>query len=310
MKPVYLINGFLDSGKTSFLTFTLQQDYFKIKGTTLLLLCEEGEEEYDEKMLKKARTVVEVLEDEEDFKPSKLIELEKKHSAERILIEYNGMWNMKGLKMPFHWSLEQQITCINAETFPTYYNNMKSMVAEMVRNSELIIFNRCDNCMDSLGGYRRNIKAVNAKADVVFENAQGEIDTIFEEDLPYDLKADTIELDDNSYGIWYIDMMDHIERYEGKKIVFTAMTLVSPQFPKGYFVPGRMIMTCCAEDVSFLGYVCQYDGADTLKNRQWIKVTVIPKKEYYADYHGEGPVLHAVSVTPASKPAHEVIGIG
>ncbi|MBP3468312.1 MAG: GTPase [Lachnospiraceae bacterium] len=310
MKPVYLINGFLDSGKTSFLTFTLQQDYFKIKGTTLLLLCEEGEEEYDEKMLKKARTVVEVLEDEEDFKPSKLIELEKKHSAERILIEYNGMWNMKGLKMPFHWSLEQQITCINAETFPTYYNNMKSMVAEMVRNSELIIFNRCDNCMDSLGGYRRNIKAVNAKADVVFENAQGEIDTIFEEDLPYDLKADTIELDDNSYGIWYIDMMDHIERYEGKKIVFTAMTLVAPQFPKGYFVPGRMIMTCCAEDVSFLGYVCQYDGADTLKNRQWIKVTVIPKKEYYADYHGEGPVLHAVSVTPASKPAHEVIGIG
>lgn len=310
MKPVYLINGFLDSGKTSFLTFTLQQDYFKIKGTTLLLLCEEGEVEYDEKMLKKARTVVEVLEDEEDFKPSKLIELEKKHSAERILIEYNGMWNMKGLKMPFHWSLEQQITCINAETFPTYYNNMKSMVAEMVRNSELIIFNRCDNCMDSLGGYRRNIKAVNAKADVVFENAQGEIDTIFEEDLPYDLKADTIELDDNSYGIWYIDMMDHIERYEGKKIVFTAMTLVSPQFPKGYFVPGRMIMTCCAEDVSFLGYVCQYDGADTLKNRQWIKVTVIPKKEYYADYHGEGPVLHAVSVTPASKPAHEVIGIG
>ena len=310
MKPVYLINGFLDSGKTSFLTFTLQQDYFKIKGTTLLLLCEEGEEEYDEKMLKKARTVVEVLEDEEDFKPSKLIELEKKHSAERILIEYNGMWNMKGLKMPFHWSLEQQITCINAETFPTYYNKMKSMVAEMVRNSELIIFNRCDNCMDSLGGYRRNIKAVNAKADVVFENAQGEIDTIFEEDLPYDLKADTIELDDNSYGIWYIDMMDHIERYEGKKIVFTAMTLVAPQFPKGYFVPGRMIMTCCAEDVSFLGYVCQYDGVDTLKNRQWIKVTVIPKKEYYADYHGEGPVLHAVSVTPASKPAHEVIGIG
>lgn len=310
MKPVYLINGFLDSGKTSFLTFTLQQDYFKIKGTTLLLLCEEGEVEYDEKMLKKARTVIEVLEDEEDFKPSKLIELEKKHSAERILIEYNGMWNMKGLKMPFHWSLEQQITCINAETFPTYYNNMKSMVAEMVRNSELIIFNRCDNCMDSLGGYRRNIKAVNAKADVVFENAQGEIDTIFEEDLPYDLKADTIELDDNSYGIWYIDMMDHIERYEGKKIVFTAMTLVAPQFPKGYFVPGRMIMTCCAEDVSFLGYVCQYDGADTLKNRQWIKVTVIPKKEYYADYHGEGPVLHAVSVTPASKPAHEVIGIG
>ena len=310
MIPVYLINGFLESGKTEFIAFTLAQPYFKSKGKTLLLVCEEGETDYDAGLLKQAKTFMEIIEDEDDFNPVKLMELEQKYRPERIIIEYNGMWSMKDMVLPEHWSVEQQITNIDARSFPMYYTNMKSMVAEMVRNSELIIFNRCDNCMDSLGGYRRNIKAVNAKADVVFENAQGEIDTIFEEDLPYDLKADTIELDDNSYGIWYIDMMDHIERYEGKKIVFTAMTLVAPQFPKGYFVPGRMIMTCCAEDVSFLGYVCQYDGVDTLKNRQWIKVTVIPKKEYYADYHGEGPVLHAVSVTPASKPAHEVIGIG
>lgn len=307
MKPVYMINGFLDSGKSTFINYTIQQPYFQVKGTTLIILCEEGEVEYDEKNLKRYRTVIEVLDEEKDFTTSKLIELEKKHSPERIIIEYNGMWNMKGLKMPFHWSMEQQVTCVNAETFPMYYTNMKSLVAEMIRNSELIIFNRCDNCIDNLGGYRRNIKAVNAKADVVFETAQGEIDTIFEEDLPYDLKSDVIELDDNSFGIWYLDMMDHIERYENKKIVYTAMVLKSEKFPKGYFVPGRMAMTCCADDMAFLGYVCQYDGVDTLKNRQWVKVTVIPKKEYWADYNGEGPVLHAVSVAEASKPKNEII---
>ena len=69
MKPVYLINGFLDSGKSSFIRFTIQQPYFQVKGLTLLLLCEEGEIEYDEKILRAAKTEVRVIEDEEDFTP-------------------------------------------------------------------------------------------------------------------------------------------------------------------------------------------------------------------------------------------------
>ena len=308
MRPVYLINGFLESGKTSFIRFTLQQPYFQIKGTTLLLLCEEGEEEYDEKLLKTSNTVMHVLEDEEEFDAVRLVELEKKYNAERIIIEYNGMWNMKDLTMPFHWNLEQQITCVDASTFPTYYNNMKSMVAEMVRKSELIIFNRCDTVMENLATYRRNIKAVNATADVVFENAEGEINEIFEEDLPYDLKTDRIELDDNSYGIWYMDMMDHAERYFNKTISFTAMVMKPPRFPKGAFVPGRMAMTCCAEDMTFLGYVCKYDKADEVKDRSWVKVEVSVKKEFWKDYKGEGPVLYASKVEPTEKPKQEVIG--
>ena len=54
MKPVYVINGFLESGKTEFISFTLAQPYFRIKGKTLLLLCEEGEQEYDPELLKRA----------------------------------------------------------------------------------------------------------------------------------------------------------------------------------------------------------------------------------------------------------------
>ena len=308
MRPVYLINGFLESGKTSFIRFTLQQPYFQIKGTTLLLLCEEGEEEYDEKLLKQSNTVMHVLEDEEDIDAVKLVALEKQYNAERIIIEYNGMWNMKEMVLPFHWNLEQQITCIDASTFPTYYNNMKSMVAEMVRKSELIIFNRCDSVMDNLATYRRNIKAVNASADVVFENKDGEINEIFEEDLPYDLKSDRIELDDKSYGIWYMDMMDHAERYFNKTVAFTAMVMKPHGFPKGAFVPGRMAMTCCAEDMTFLGYVCKYDKADEVKDRSWVKVEVSVKKEYWKDYKGEGPVLYASKVEPTEKPKQEVIG--
>ena len=306
MKPVYMINGFLESGKTEFITFTLEQPYFQIKGKTLIILCEEGENEYDAKLLAKSKSVIEVIEDEEDFTPAKLMELEKKHKPERIVIEYNGMWNFKNVKLPWHWKIEQQITMIDGSTFPMYYTNMRSLLAEMIRKSEMIIFNRCDGVED-LNSYKRNVKAVNPGAEIIFENEDGEIDEIFEDDLPYDLNQDIIVLDDEGYGIWYLDSMDHLERYIGKKLQFVAMVLKPEDFPKGYFVPGRMAMTCCADDMAFLGYACEFPGAESLKQKEWVKVTATVTKEYWADYKGEGPMLHAISVEKTKAPKEEII---
>ena len=306
MKPVYMINGFLESGKSEFITFTLQQPYFKTQGKTLLIVCEEGENEYEEAVLKKNGTVLEMIEEEEEFTPQHLIELEKKHKPERIIIEYNGMWNYKNMKLPWYWKIEQQITIIDGSTFPMYYTNMRSLLAEMVKKSEMIIFNRCDNVSD-LNSYKRNIKAVNPSADVIFEDANGEIDEILEEDLPYDLKQDTLVLDNNGYGIWYLDCMDHLERYIGKTVEFTGMVLKPDGMKKGYFVPGRMAMTCCAEDMAFLGYACEFPGAEALKQKEWVKVKAKVSKEYWADYKGEGPMLHAILVEKTKAPKDPVI---
>lgn len=307
MKTVYMINGFLESGKTEFITFTLGQQYFQVEGKTLLILCEEGENEYDPQLLEASRTEIELIEREEDFNPAHLTELERKHKPERIIIEYNGMWNYKNMKLPWYWKIEQQITTIDGSTFPMYYTNMRSLLAEMIRKSEMIIFNRCDTVKDQLSSYRRNIKAVNPSADVIFEDANGEIDEIFEEDLPYDLNQELIVLDNQGYGIWYLDSMDHLERYVGKKLQFVAMVLKPDNFPKGYFVPGRMAMTCCADDMAFLGYTCEFPGADALKQREWVKVTAVVAKEYWEDYKGEGPILHAVSVEKTKAPKEEII---
>ena len=306
MKPVYLINGFLESGKTEFITFTMNQPYFQIKGKTLILLCEEGEIEYDAALLKRSNSVVEVIEEEADFTPAHLVEVEKKHKPDRIIIEYNGMWNCKNMKLPWYWKVEQQITTIDGRTFPMYYTNMRSLLAEMIRKSEMIIFNRCDG-IEELNVYKRNIKAVNPGADVIFEGENGEIDEIFEEDLPYDLNQDVIVLDNQGYGIWYLDSMDHLERYIGKKIQFVAMVLKPDRIKKGYFVPGRMAMTCCADDMAFLGYACEYAGAEDLKQKEWIKITATVTREYWEDYQGEGPILHAISVEKTKAPKEEVI---
>ena len=235
MKPVYIINGFLESGKTEFISYTISQPYFQIKGKTLLILCEEGEIEYDEEILRRSHTIVEVVDDEEQMTPANLIELEKAHKPERIIIEYNGMWNFKNLKLPWHWSLEQQITTIDASTFQNYYTNMRSLLAEMIRKSELIIFNRCDGLIDQLSNFKRNVKAVNPQAEIIFEDKNGEVNQIFEEDLPYDLKASLLDLDDYGYGIFYLDAMDNLDRYIGKTIKFKAMVL-KPEDSKDEYV--------------------------------------------------------------------------
>lgn len=306
MKPVYMINGFLESGKTEFITYTLEQPYFQVRGKTLILLCEEGEKEYEPELLKKSNSVVELIEEEKDFAPEHLLELEKKHKPERIIIEYNGMWNFKNMKLPWHWRIEQQITTIDASTFPMYYTNMKSLLAEMLRNSEMIIFNRCDG-VEELNSYKRNVKAINQKADIVFEDSDGEIDELSEEDLPFDINSDPIVLDDFAYGIWYLDSLEHPERYMGKNVQFTAMVMKPDGFSKNRFVPGRMAMTCCAEDMSFLGFVCEYKDAGNLREQDWIKVTARVSKEHCEEYGEEGPVLYATSVLKTKAPKEQVI---
>ncbi|WP_243114049.1 TIGR03943 family putative permease subunit [Butyrivibrio sp. XB500-5] len=306
MKPVYIINGFLDSGKTDFFRYTINQPYFRTRGKTLLIVCEEGENEYEEALLKSTNTVIEMIEDEEDFTPDALIALDAKYNPERILIEYNGMWNFKNMRLPIMWKLEQQITVIDASSFELYFSNMKSLLAEQLRNSDLILFNRCDGIED-LASYKRNVKAINQKADIIFEDRNGEVDVTLDEDLPFDLNSDPIELNNYGYGMFYLDGLEHVDRYDGKNVKFKGMVLIPPEFPKGRFVPGRMAMTCCAEDMQFLGFACDYDKTDELQEKDWVLVTAKVVKEFVPEYNGEGPVLKAISVEKTTAPEYPVI---
>lgn len=306
--PVFLINGFLEAGKTEFLSFTMEQEYFQTEGKTLLIVCEEGETEYEQELLKDSRTSVVYVDELGQISPERLTELELLYNPERVLIEWNGMWNQDDLKLPKDWVIYQQITIVDISTFELYVKNMKSLLAAMVRGSELVICNRCDGIED-LERYKRMLKSMNTKCEIVFEDENGEIDELSEEDLPYDLSDDVIEIGPDAYGIWYIDCMDKPERYVGKIVEFTAMVLKSPEFPKNYFVPGRMAMTCCAEDMTFLGYICKAKEARHLETRQWVKVRARVELEFWKDYHGEGPVLYAENVEPA-QPIEDVVQFG
>ncbi|WP_242996505.1 TIGR03943 family putative permease subunit [Lacrimispora amygdalina] len=296
--PVFLIDGFLESGKTQFLQFTMEQDYFKAEGKTLLIVCEEGETEYSDELLKRTKTAAVYIDSLEELNQERLLELELLYNPERVLIEWNGMWNLDDLKLPDDWKVYQQITLIDMSTFDLYAANMKSLLYSMVRNSEMIICNRCDGIED-LSGYRRTLKAMCPRGEIVFEDFEGEVNEIAEEDLPYDISADLVEVSPEAYGIWYLDCMERRDRYEGKTVEFTAMVLKTPDFPKNYFVPGRMAMTCCEDDMTFLGFITKSRDAKDLETKQWVRVKARIAYEYWKDYEGEGPVLYAETVEPA-----------
>lgn len=305
--PVFLINGFLDSGKTTFISETIEQGQFDEAKNKLLIVCEEGEEEYDEKLLKK-HSVTLVSLSKEEFTQEKLEELDKEYDPWLVVIEYNGMWEkaiLEDVKKPFGWVVYQSISLVNAETFEVTWNNMKSLAVEIVKDSEMVIFNRCKSGMN-LGSYRRSVKVLNQAAQIVFENSEGEMMSIAEQ-LPYDINADIIEVDEADYGIWYMDVSERPEVYENKSVRFKAQVYISKRFPDKAFVPGRKAMTCCADDTAFIGYICSYNGEKALQNKQWVTVEATIKYEYQKAYRKKGPVLNAREITDATPAKDELV---
>ena len=307
--PVFVVHGFLEGGKTRFALETLADEYFSDGERNLVLACEEGIEEYEEEILKQANATLVMLEDKTEFNESFLAECQKKYKPTQIVLEYNCMWGMDFLRdmyMPKGWFVAQVITVVDASTFDVYLKNMKSIFMEMAKDSDLIIFNRSSDETPA-AVYKRNMRAVNPKAQVVFEREDGTM-LKFEEELPFDLDAEVIEIADTDYGIWYIDAMDHPERYDGKTLRFKGMAYTGKHLPEGYFVPGRMAMTCCADDTAFIGFLCRSSYVDRLKQRQWLTVTAKAHMEKRPEYNGEeGIVLHSTNIKKAEKPEEELV---
>ncbi|MFQ9013648.1 MAG: GTP-binding protein [Lacrimispora saccharolytica] len=307
--PIYLITGFLESGKTTFINFTVAQDYFQIDEPTLLITTEEGEVEYDEKELLKYNTVLEVVESQEQFTPEYLKKLKRRYNPERVILEYNPLWSVKKLEemeMPRGWGIVQEIVTVDASCFQIYMQNMKSIFMEMSLHADMVMFNRC-RPQDPLASFRRSIKVVNPACDVLFEDEKGEISNIFEDSMPYDLDADIIDIEDADYGIFYVDMEDHPERYRGKTVRFKGRVLKSENANAKFFVPGRMAMTCCADDTTFIGYICEFPKAKSLLMGQWVEVTAVVDWKYMEQYEGEGPVLIAKDIKSVQRPEVDLV---
>ena len=317
--PVYLFVGFLESGKTKFIQETFEDPNFDSGDKTLLLICEEGEEEYNPKKFAFPGVTVKVIEDKAEMNPQNLAKLEKESGAGRVVIEYNGMWLLQELAdaLPENWLVYQCIATADGTTALTYArdNSMRSLLLDKIARSELIVFNRAEavNNDEARQELHRLVRQASRKCDIAYEFADVSVayDDI-PDPLPFDVDAPVIEIPEEFFGIWYMDCMDDPKKYDGKTVKYLAQVCQTPQAGKGAFVPGRFAMTCCVQDIQFVGMPCKYDDYKSLEQRSWINITAKVNVKYHPIYKGQtpdstGPVLTAISVEPGEKPAQDVV---
>lgn len=305
--PMYVFTGFLESGKTKFIQETLEDPRFNAGERTLLLVLEEGEEEYDISAYPHKNVYLETVE-YEALSPEMLTALAKKHNAERVVVELNGMHLAADFysKTPDDWQIAQEMMFVDATTFRQYNANMRSLVVDKLAGAQMVVFNRMKKGEDVMP-YHKLARAVNRRIDIVYEYADGSthFDDI-EDPLPFDITKDPIVIEDEDYALFYRDITEEPKKYNGKTVRFKGQVARLRREKDGMFAPGRFVMTCCAEDITFMGIPCRFIGAAGLKARSWVTVTATVEVKFHSLYKGVGPILTAKSVEPAQPAAEEV----
>ncbi len=295
--PVYIIAGLLESGKTTFIKSTIASDDFFQKGKTLVLSGEEGEIEYDEQFLKKYNTTVKYFEKQEDFNSLNLQKIVNETQPQRIVIELNGMWDLTAIEFPSIFKIYQFINFINFTTFPIYFLNMRQKYLDVVKQSDVVVFiNVFEKDKEKLESYSSSFKLTNSNAQYMVMDENGNLSDAFKVELPYDLNAPIIQIQNDDYGIWYIDSFDHKEDYEGKVVEMNVMVILSNKLPKNTFVAGRLAMTCCSNDIQLYGHLCNNTLNMKLKDRSWIHLVAKMHYQFSKQYQEDECVLTPISM--------------
>ena len=305
--PVYAFTGFLDSGKTKFIQETLEDPRFNAGERTLVLIFEEGEEEYDLSAYPHKNVYLETL-DQQTVTEAQLAALEKKYRAERVVAELNGMQLVADLynRFPRNWVIAQEVMFADATTFNAYNSNMRNLVMDKLMGAQMVVFNRLTPGEDTMPLHKL-ARAANRRIDILYDYTDGttKFDDV-QDPLPFDINAPVIQIKDEDYALWYRDVTEEPEKYVGKTVCFKAQVAMLRRQKEGMFAPGRFVMTCCVEDIQFCGIPCRYADSKSLASRAWVQVTAKVGAEKHPLYKGDvGPVLTAIEVVkdvPAADP--------
>lgn len=307
--PVYLFTGFLESGKTTFIQESLEDSAFNIGERTLLLLCEQGEIEYEPERFFGKHVFPEILDGKDRLDPAYLADLRRTHKAERVIIEYNGMWPLDLLfsHMPEDWIIYQEVVFFDARSFLTMNRNMRQLVFDKLRTAELVVFNRCLRESLDKQAFHKIVRGANRKSMIIYEYGpdDAEPDTI-QDPLPFCLDDPVVDIREDAYAEWYRDINEDPKKYDGKVLTIKGRTVTGEKVPRGSFVFGRHVMTCCEADIQFAGLLCKGPIDEPIGNGAWAKVKVKVKYEYNNLYGGKGPVLYLITREDAEPAKPEV----
>ena len=306
--PVYLFTGFLEAGKTKFIQETLEDKRFCNGERTLLLVCEEGEEEYEPDQFADRSVMIRTLSSPEEMTVENLSRMLIQTGAERVVIEYNGMWLLDLLysAMPEGWMVYQEFLFADATTFLSYNANMRQLVYDKLKSCELVVFNRFRPDMDKMA-FHKIVRGASRRSDIAYEYAGGKVEyDDIQDPLPFDLEAPVVEIGDDDFAVWYRDMSEEPKKYEGKTVRFRCRALQRKKLPPHTFVVGRHVMTCCVEDIQFAGLVCQKDDVSDIVDDSWMTLTAEIHFKFSRAYGKKGPVLIYLSHEPCEAPEQAV----
>ena len=200
--------------------------------------------------------------------------------------------------------MAQEVMFADSTTFMTYNANMRNLVMDKLVGAQMVVFNRMEKGCDTLP-FHKIARAANRKIDILYDYTDGT--TAFDElvdPLPFDINAPVIEVKDEDYALWYRDVTEEPQKYDGKTVRFKAQVAMLRRDKDGMFAPGRFVMTCCVEDIEFCGIPCRFAGSKMLESRSWVMVTARINAEKHRLYKGDiGPVLTAIEVVQGAAPA-------
>ena len=306
--PVYVFTGFLDSGKTKFIQETLEDPRFNSGEKTLLLVFEEGEEEYDFSTYPSQEVYLEVL-DQKTATTEQMRALAEKYHAQRVVAELNGMLPVGDIysRFPEEWDVAQEVMFADSTTFMAYNANMRNLMMDKLMGGQMIVVNRLEPGADIMP-YHKIIRAANRRIDILYDYTDGstEMDEI-EDPLPFDINLPVIQILDEDYAIWYRDVTEEPKKYDGKTVCFKAQVAKLRKESGTMFAPGRFVMTCCEDDIQFCGVPCKFANPQNLQSRSWIMLTAKIEAKKHRLYGGElGPILTALRLEQAEPAVPDV----
>ncbi|MBQ9797532.1 MAG: GTPase [Clostridia bacterium] len=306
--PVYLFTGFLEGGKTHIIQESMEDQRFNSGEKTLIILCEEGEEELDVSRFWGKNVYLETIENEEDLTQEHLTALGKKHRLDRVIIEYNGMWSLNTLyqNLPDSWGLYQEMMFADANTFLTYNANMRQLMVDKLLNAEMVVLNRTPDNVDK-EEIHKVIRGISRRAAITYDYPDGHVEyDDIEDPLPFDLNAPVVNIEDQDYALFYRDLSEEMEKYDGKTLRFKGIVAQDASLGDKSVLAGRHVMTCCADDIAFNPLVCIFSEKTSLKTRDWVTLTGKIKVEKHKLYRGPGPVFYVTKTEFAVPPVQEV----
>ncbi len=305
--PVYLFTGFLEAGKTTLIKETLKDPNFNIGEKTLLLVCEEGEEEYTPDDFPEGNVTLVTLERKEQMNPDKISALVRKYAPARILVEYNGMWTLDLFynALPKNCMVYQEIFLSDAESFLSYNTNMRTLVVDKLQSCELVVFNRFLPDTDRMP-FHQIVRGISRKATIAYENGDDIQYDDIEDPLPYDLDLPLAVIEDNDYAIFYRDLSEETQKYHKKTIRFKGLVARDAELGDNGLVAGRHVMTCCEADIAYKGIAAVADHKLSAAHGSWQILTGEIRIERHSIYRSKGPVLHITEIASAEKPEKEV----